>query len=449
MQQGINSEVRIAKMKSSSPFYNTMILFLEKIVSMVLVLGTTIILARMLGPYEYGLINYLISVVTILIPFGALGLNSVITNEIIERSKMEEKILGTSLVLRFFGVCIISICTYLLSALMLTAYEQNLLTVLVFGNLFTCLYVFDFWIQAKMMNKYSSILRFGTILFGSLAKVICVFLGMNIEHLIYIYAIEVAIIGIGFYIVYSINSNKIKNLSFSLSEAKSLLTRSLWLMLSGVAAVIYLKIDQVMLGEMSGKYEVGIYSVATKLSEVWYFFPVAFVTSIFPKLISKKKSGEGYLNALQFSSNILFLSSVTLSIIITFLSDYIISILYGIEYLESSNILKIHIWASLFVFMQALLQKWLIMEKYYNISLLSQLSGAIVNIILNYIFIPKYGAIGSAWATLFSYMFCSFIVIGCFGRTRVIFKCFVKSFAFPFLLLIKKEKLQYHFLFEK
>ncbi|WP_176133619.1 oligosaccharide flippase family protein, partial [Vibrio parahaemolyticus] len=199
MQQGINSEVRIAKMKSSSPFYNTMILFLEKIVSMVLVLGTTIILARMLGPYEYGLINYLISVVTILIPFGALGLNSVITNEIIERSKMEEKILGTSLVLRFFGVCIISICTYLLSALMLTAYEQNLLTVLVFGNLFTCLYVFDFWIQAKMMNKYSSILRFGTILFGSLAKVICVFLGMNIEHLIYIYAIEVAIIGIGFY----------------------------------------------------------------------------------------------------------------------------------------------------------------------------------------------------------------------------------------------------------
>ncbi|CDT96370.1 putative O-antigen flippase wzx (part2) [Vibrio diabolicus] len=91
------------------------------------------------------------------------------------------------------------------------------------------------------------------------------------------------------------------------------------------------------------------------------------------------------MNALQFSSNILFLSSVTLSIIITFLSDDIISILYGVEYLESSNILKIHIWASLFVFMQALLQKWLIMEKYYNISLLSQLSGAIVNIILNYI----------------------------------------------------------------
>ncbi|HBS6199539.1 TPA: polysaccharide biosynthesis C-terminal domain-containing protein, partial [Klebsiella pneumoniae] len=129
----------------------------------------------------------------------------------------------------------------------------------------------------------------------------------------------------------------------------------------------------------------------------------------------------------------LFFCALIISIFITIIAHTAINILYGEAYAESATILIIHIWASLFVFMRAVLSKWLVIENMLPFSLVTHISGAIVNIILNLILIPKMGGIGSAIATVISYSISSYFSLFIFKRTRVmgwimtkaIFTCFL------------------------
>nr|HCI8060515.1 oligosaccharide flippase family protein [Klebsiella pneumoniae] len=179
------------------------------------------------------------------------------------------------------------------------------------------------------------------------------------------------------------------------------MSKSWWLILSGVAEVLYLKIDQIMLGMINGYSTVATYAVAARLSEAWYFFPTIITASFFPLLIlAKKESEEKYKHTLLDLSRKLFFCALIISIFITIIAHTAINILYGEAYAESATILIIHIWASLFVFMRAVLSKWLVIENMLPFSLVTHISGAIVNIILNLILIPKMGGIGSAIATV-------------------------------------------------
>ncbi|HDS4264388.1 TPA: polysaccharide biosynthesis C-terminal domain-containing protein [Klebsiella pneumoniae] len=212
------------------------------------------------------------------------------------------------------------------------------------------------------------------------------------------------------------------------------MSKSWWLILSGVAEVLYLKIDQIMLGMINGYSTVATYAVAARLSEAWYFFPTIITASFFPLLIlAKKESEEKYKHTLLDLSRKLFFCALIISIFITIIAHTAINILYGEAYAESATILIIHIWASLFVFMRAVLSKWLVIENMLPFSLVTHISGAIVNIILNLILIPKMGGIGSAIATVISYSISSYFSLFIFKRTRVmgwimtkaIFTCFL------------------------
>ena len=48
---------------------------------------------------------------------------------------------------------------------------------------------------------------------------------------------------------------------------------------------IYMKIDQVMIKQMLGADQVGLYAAAVRLSEVWYFIPIVITASVFPAII--------------------------------------------------------------------------------------------------------------------------------------------------------------------
>ena len=85
--------------------------------------------------------------------------------------------------------------------------------------------------------------------------------------------------------------------------------------------------------------------------------------------------------------------------------------MFGETYAESVPILVTHVWAGVFVFMRALLSKWLIAEDLLKLSMLSQVLGALVNIILNLKLIPVYGPVGAAYATLISQAVAGYLVL--------------------------------------
>jgi PST family polysaccharide transporter len=98
------------------------------------------------------------------------------------------------------------------------------------------------------------------------------------------------------------------------------------------------------------------------------------------------------------------------AISVTFLSDKIVTALYGPLFTQASTILAIHVWAGLFVFMGVVRSLWILAEGYTKISLYTTVSGAALNIALNFYLIPGYGAIGAAAATVISYCFSDYVL---------------------------------------
>jgi O-antigen/teichoic acid export membrane protein len=154
---------------------------------------------------------------------------------------------------------------------------------------------------------------------------------------------------------------------------------------------------------MLGNKSVGIYSVALRISEIWYFIPMTVVASTFPSIIeSKRISEEAYLNKFKKLFKFLFWTALFLSVCTSFFAKFAINLLYGDKYIESASILVLQTWSGIFVFLGVAGGRWFLAENLQNVLIYRTISGAIINIGLNIILIPKYGTHGAAWATLIS-----------------------------------------------
>jgi len=245
---------------------------------------------------------------------------------------------------------------------------------------------------------------------------------------------EGLLVATGLMIVYALQGGQINAWKTQISRAKNLIKDSWPLILSGLAIMIYMRIDQIMLGQMLGDESVGIYSAAVKISEVWYFIPMTVVASVFPSIIEAKKQNETlYYDRLQKLYDIMVLVALTVAILMTFLSDWVVTLLFGKAYLEASTVLSVHIWAGIFVFLGVASGKWFIIEGLQRYSFYRTLLGAIVNIVSNFFLISKYGIIGAAIATFFSQIIAAYIFDIICLKTRVLFWMKTRALYAPFL----------------
>ncbi|MFH0264234.1 flippase [Vibrio rumoiensis] len=406
-------------------FKNTNWLISERVISLFGGLLSNIYIARILGPEEFGKLNYLVATVILLQPLMKLGLHSIITRELCEHPTKHSEIIKTTFsirmctsILTFFGAIV---------SLYLIGFLENemvlLFTILMIGQLFSPFEVYNYWFECNVNAKPVTISRTLSTLSFAVTKIIIVYLYKSLTALVIIVSIEFIM---GYLVVYfcfkkyNVNSLQVATTKTSWKYALKLVKQSYWLVFSALAAAIYMKIDQVMLGYILTKSDVAIYSVAVKFSEMAYFIPVAIVTSLFPSIIKSKNEDSvlSYHNKLKFVMGGLFWLAFIGAVICTFISEKLITITYGDQYLESALLLNIHIWASLFVFVRALLSKWILTEKLYKFSLYTQGVGALTNIVLNTMWIPTYGAVGAAWATLFSVAMSSWLSLFLANKTR-------------------------------
>lgn len=429
-------------MKKSTPLLSTLWLASEKLFSMALVLLTTLILARHMGPEVFGQLNYLLAIVTLLTPFAAMGLNAIVTRELVLSPQENDKILGSALGVRLFFATLASLIVLLLSGSFIVADLRFVFSLLLVANIFTAFLVFDYWLQAHVANKYAVKARLSVLALLTLIRLVAVYYDAALSFFVILAAAELILTALAFLLVYALKGEGLAKLSFCYVTAKALLSQSWWLMLSGLAAIVYLKIDQVMLGQMSTDEQVGIYSVASRLSEVWYFFPVALVSSFFPKLLQAKKTSEiTYRQNLQKLCDVLFIIALVIALTVLLIAEPIVILLFGDAYQASAIVLSIHIWAGIFIFMRALLSKWIIAENLLRFSLVTQLAGALLNVLANYILIPEFAAIGAAVATVLSYAVASYLALFLHRATWPMAKIMSFSFLLPLRVMAKGRSL--------
>jgi O-antigen/teichoic acid export membrane protein len=215
---------------------------------------------------------------------------------------------------------------------------------------------------------------------------------------------------------------------FNWKAGKKLLKDSWPLVFSSIAIAVYMRIDQVMIKNMLGDREVGLYSAAVKVVEVWYFIPMIITQSVFPAIVNAKKANEKlYYKRLQQLFSLLIWTAILIAIPISVFSHQIIYFLYGEKFIETGKVLAISIWASLFVFIGVGSSKFFLVENLQKLSFGRTFYGMIVNIILNLILIPSHGIQGAAIATLISQAIAAYLFDIFNKETKKIF--FMKTYA--------------------
>jgi len=168
-----------------------------------------------------------------------------------------------------------------------------------------------------------------------------------------------------------------------------------------VFIMIYLRIDQLLLFQMKGAEAVGYYAAAVKLTEIFNIVPAAFMFSILPLLssyfvTSLDKLEQVYELCFRFMS--IFIMPVVIGIFV--LAGPLVKAIYGEGYLMSIPALKILIWSEIFTFLGVVHINLLISTGLQKLDFIFTSTGAVVNVILNLLLIPRYGIAGASVATL-------------------------------------------------
>lgn len=415
---------------------NSFYLLLEKIVLMGGSLLLSVAIARYLGPEQFGRYNYLLSFTALFAPIFALGLTNILLREFAAKPDRIGDILKTSLVARFIcGVFVTFVAVCCFFAVFSEQWKFQLLSLLLLANISNAFEVFERWFQHKSMNKHLVLWRVFNFTVFAVVKLVCVMHYQSFAMLVCIVALELLCKNIGYRVLYGRFDQQKQRRQYDNALFQEMFSQSRFLLFSAVASVIYLKIDILMLEALTNDKEVGIYSVAAKLSEIWYVLPKVVLTAMFPKMLEiAKNTKKRYLAILQRGFDLLFISALVLSMAVFFASDRIIDLLFGAQYAQSAAILQLHMFASLFIYMRLLLSQWLVAERFAEFSLFSQLSGAVANVLLNLWLIPLYGAWGAAVATLISYAVTTYFCLFFHARTRPIATMMTKAMLFPFRL---------------
>ncbi|WP_411369084.1 flippase [Pseudidiomarina salilacus] len=415
---------------------NSSWLMSEKVITMAMNLLVALVLARELGPELFGELNYVLALIALVTPLTALGLNALIMRELVEQPAQERKIMSTAAVYRLLGAVVGFSGLFAWAAISeLSVAERTSVFIIGTAATLQAFQVVEYFFQSQVSAHYVVKMRALIVIAAGIGKLICAVYYPSLVVIASIYALEYLAWGLGYIMLQQAKARGFSSKEIDWRYGAQLLKQSFWLILSGIAAVLYLKIDMIMLGEMVDKSEVGIYAVAVKLSEVWYFFAVAIATSFFAGLIKLKQTDDKlYQQRLQQLCDGLFMCALALAIIVTLLADPVVPWLFGADYAASATVLTLHIWAALFVFMRELASKWLIAQRLLVFSLVSHGLGAIINIAANLWLIPLYQANGAAVATIISYAVASYFAFWIGAATRPLAKVMTLSLFLPFTL---------------
>jgi PST family polysaccharide transporter len=403
------------------------------------IVGTMV--ARYLGPEQFGFLNYGLAIYGLFNVISNLGLDSLVVRDLALDESGEPRILGTGFVLKA-AASVVTTLAAIIAAWFLEPHDKTLIIIvalLSFASISQALDVIDFFFQAQVRSRYTVIPRTIAFIAASIARLGAVFLHAGLLAFAWIAALEILFAEIGLAISYIRFRQLMPRWNWHLDQAKSLLAESWPLLLSTLMISLNMRVDQVLLGRMSSMTAVGNYTAAIRFSEIWYAIPMIVTTSVMPRLLKTREvHPERYYARLQTFYETMILVSVVVTAGTLMFGPMLIRFLYGAKFSSAASILSIHIWTGIFVAVGCIGGQQYVHEK-VTISTVQRAGlGALVNVVLNLLWIPRWGGIGSAMATLVSYSISSYFGDAFDHRTRHIFlmktRAYLRFWMLPRLL---------------
>jgi O-antigen/teichoic acid export membrane protein len=363
-----------------------------------------IYIARYLGPEKFGILSYALATVSIFLSLSRLGMEAILVRELTSHHSEKALYIGTSFLLMFVGSTA-SLFTITGLTGLISIDDQTIVYtwVISIGIIFQPFLVFDYAFQSEAKAKLSSIGKSSILLIISIFRIFLVHFEADLIWFAISYAIEHMLVAIILLLVYTKDNYPNSIMSFSANLVKPLLARSWPMLMSGIAGMILLRVDQIMIRILLDEKHLGLYAAAAKIYQGWVSFPFILSLSLLPMLIKlKKASPSKYENSMTIFFSMVFWFCILVSIFVTIFKDTIIDLTFGPKFEASSNALVIMIWASAFSAIGFMSARYMIVEGMEKKIARRNWIAITINIPLNYILIPIFNIEGAAIASLAS-----------------------------------------------
>jgi O-antigen/teichoic acid export membrane protein len=399
-------------------------LLFEKLVKAFVGVSVTVWIARYLGPADFGLLSYALAVVGILGAIAALGLETITIRELVRNPAENARLLGTAFVLRL-GAGVFAFVISVPVAFLLRPEDSAAITITAiigFSLVLGASEIVRYWFDSQVESRYCVWVITIAIILSSAGRIALILGRAPLIYFAWMVLIEAALIAGGFMLVYRFRAGPLSRWRFGFTEAKSLCASAWPLLLSGLAVMLYMRIDQLMLASMAGVSVVGQYAASAKISEVWNMIPMVMLVTLFPAIVRASEAESDSLEPkMERLMSPLVLSALAISLVVTAFSGPITAGLFGESYTAAGEILRVHVWSCVFVFIGVAGNRWYVAKDLQRHALYFTAAGAGVNIALNLWLIPLQGATGAAIATVVSYAISGYVLDAFSAKTRPIF----------------------------
>jgi PST family polysaccharide transporter len=385
--------------------------------------------ARYLGPKGYGSLNFAVAFTALFFPFAELGLPSIVVRDLVRHPERRATIVSSAIALRLAGTGV-SICLIICCSLLLRPRDVHSLAMAVAVALSfipQAWDIVDYDYQARMRPAPITITRAASLVVFSAVKVILILVRAPVICFALAISGEAALCAL----VFRHLARGLRLAAAARRQMLDLLSSSWPLAISALSVILYMQIDQVMLGQMAGDRAVGIFSAAVRISQSWFFVPIAVVAAAAPALTTAHQASEqDYQRQLHTVMRSLFWMGVAAAVLLSVLSRQIVGYLYGVRYHEAGTVLAIHAWAGMFATLGLSSGPWFVNAGLLRLRMINTAVGAMVNCSLNLYAIPRFGVVGAAVSTLVSYAVAGFLMNALDRRSWPLFSMQIRSLTF-------------------
>lgn len=377
-----------------------------QIVKSLLGLVISMITARYLGPANYGLFNYASSLVAFVAPIMYLGLTGILVQELINAQDEEGTVLGTAVIMSLVSsvLCIAGLLGFVFVA------NQGETETIIVCAFYSVLLIFEgidliqYWFQAKLQSKYSSLASLVAYVVVSFYKIFLLVTAKSVRWFAISSSVEYFAVAIGLYYLYKRLGGQ--KLCFSWNKARQMLSRSHYYIVADMMVAIFAQTDRIMLKLMVDNTATGYYSAAVACAGMTSFVFSAIIDSFRPLIFEKKKLDEAQFekNMCRLYSIIIYLS-LAQSLCMSLFAPLIIKIIYGSAYGPAASALSLVVWYTTFSYLGAVRNIWMLSENLQRYLGPINIIGALSNVVLNLIIIPIMGIMGAALASIITQFF--------------------------------------------
>ncbi len=361
--------------------------------------------ARHVGPADFGLLSYAMAYTAVFAAVGMLGLNRILVRELVSAEQLPDvtaRLLSTAFFLRL-GASLLLYTLALAGAVVSSDQTLPIVALVSASLIFGTSDTVDLFFMSRVQSRQASQVRLVAMLVSAGSRTVLLLAGAPVIAFAALTLCESALIAALLQFAFRRAGMRFRWRDFDPSRARSLMRECAPEILAGLGINLFMRLDQILLNHLTSPDVVGTFAVAARLTELWYFIPIAVVSSTFPGIVALREANHAaYMARLQTLTAGL-VSFGYMAVLLTWLVvSPLIVVVFGADYAGAAPILLVQVWCIVFMVLGQTSGAWLMAERKVKFNLYRGILGLVVNLAVSIALIPRFAGLGAAFGTLAS-----------------------------------------------